>query len=209
MAVMKMDFSDVDGREYKTRWQNGENLAVITKVEALEKDNKGQEQLKIHFKNYFNDESTAMTWVTTWRPEWDKSHSRYTQGMATQHKIRREVLLKMLRFTGVFKADPKGEAEFDPVDMEGKVIGLNMMQPSNDRGDGVGRYQDKKTGEWRNSRPEIPQEPRGFFMPTEEQMNDHGLLKKVTPDWDKSKSKGTAKVDHQAPLNDLDDDIPF
>lgn len=212
MAVMKMDFSEMDGREYKIKFQNGQNIAIITDVIELPKKG-GREQLEFHFKNYFNEENTMKGWLDTDRDEARDTSlpEKKMKNWQTYLKIRRECLLKLLRATGVFDKDPNGMAEFDTKDLIGKVVGLRLMQNANKEGDGAKQYYNESKKTWYNEPPRLVDDSSAFFVVTEEIKSDHSLLKKEKPDWDKGGAapKANAKVDHQAPLDDLDDEIPF
>ena len=196
--------------DYKPSWNNGENICEIAEVEDLtaDWDNRDRKQMLVKYKNYhFPDISLKHHYFIVDRKDAREGHPNYRKGLATNVRIEKEGLHKLLVLCDALPKDAEPtQLDFDTDDLLGKVVGVNMRQPTND--DGTVRKFLNQKGEMQNE-PARPLNGREcVFKPTADKMESPQNLVRI------KNKKTTEAVEVKAAEPDqsgglLDDEIPF
>ena len=195
--------------DYKPSWNNGENICEIAEVEDLtaDWDSTDRKQILVKYKNYhFPDISTKHHYFTVDRKDAHEGHPNYRKGYATNVRIEKEGLHKLLVLCDALPKDAEPtQLDFDTDDLLGKVVGVNMRQPVNDDGT-VKQFQNQK-GEMQNE-PARPINGRDcVFKPTADKMESSQNLVRIKPKRKTEVELKAAEPDQSGGL--LDDEIPF
>ena len=195
--------------DYKPSWNNGENICEIAEVEDLtaDWDSMDRKQILVKYKNYhFPDISTKHHYFTVDRKDAHEGHPNYRKGYATNVRIEKEGLHKLLVLCDALPKDAEAtQLDFDTDDLLGKVVGVNMRQPVNDDGT-VKQFQNQK-GEMQNE-PARPINGRDcVFKPTADKMESSQNLVRIKPKRKTEVELKPVEPDQSGGL--LDDEIPF